>query len=309
MAVPACRFGVGTLRDEAGLGLRVPPTLRPVPEPEPVTVPTMATAAMAASGAASPVLWAGDRARTKAVEVDRVVPASGNIWVGGQQIWFGPTHAGRPVTLWMDTRRMHILIAGQRYKTLPSKLTGRDLRTLLATGKARAAGAEPVRAAGIAVGGAVEAERTVNPVGLVGLGAARHNVGMTLAGRRVTLRLDGTVMHVLDDARTLLATLPCPIPASRLGRLQGAHPPGPPPSVPVAAPVTAERIVSAQGTFLLAGQKVVVGKQHARAVVQVAVDGGAIHVFHAGALIRTVTRTTDKDVIRRRYNETRRQAG
>jgi hypothetical protein len=24
------------------------------------------------------------------VEVDRVVPASGNLWIGGQQIWLGP---------------------------------------------------------------------------------------------------------------------------------------------------------------------------------------------------------------------------
>jgi len=68
-----------------------------------------------------------------------VVPASGNMAVAGQQIWFGRVHAGRPVTLWIDTRRVHILMNGQRYKTLPSKISGRELRALLAAGTARAA--------------------------------------------------------------------------------------------------------------------------------------------------------------------------
>jgi hypothetical protein len=48
--------------------------------------------------------------------------------------------------------------------------------------------------------------------------------------------------------------------------------------------VTAERIVSRAGTFMLAGQKVTAGKQHARAVVQVVTDTGEFRVFHAGAL-------------------------
>jgi hypothetical protein len=34
----------------------------------------------------------------EAVEVDRVVPPSGNLAVAGQQFWFGPRHAGAAVT-------------------------------------------------------------------------------------------------------------------------------------------------------------------------------------------------------------------
>jgi len=137
----------------------------------------------------------------------------------------------------------------------------------------------------------------------------RLSIGAALAGRRVTLRLDGTVMHILDAGRALLATRPCPIPATGLARLQGAHPAGPAPALAPAGPVIAERIVSRAGTFMLAGQKVTVGKQHARAVVQVVTDTGEFRVFHAGALITTVARTTETTVTRRRYNENQRRAG
>lgn len=73
--------------------------------------------------------------------------------------------------------------------------------------------------------------------------------------------------------------------------------------------MTAERIVSAQGTFMLARQKITIGKQHAHAVVQVTVDDGAIQVFHGGTLTRTVARTSDEQVVRHRYNERRHHAG
>lgn len=58
---------------------------------------------------------------------------------------------------------------------------------------------------------------------------------------------------------------------------------------------------------MLARQKITVGKQYARAVVQGTIDGGAIQVFHAGTLIHSVPRTSDKTLVRRRYNENSRQ--
>ena len=155
----------------------------------------------------------------------------------------------------------------------------------------------------------MEVERTVNAVGLIGLGGKRYCIGTPLAGLRVTLRLDGNVMHVLGRDRALLATLPCPAPVSGLGRLQGAHAAGPPPAAPQPGPVTAERIVSAQGTFMLARQKITIGKQYARAVVQVTVDGGTIQVFHAGTLISSLPCTSDNTLVRQRYNENSRRPG
>ncbi|MFL6116193.1 MAG: hypothetical protein ACJ786_33285 [Catenulispora sp.] len=153
-----------------------------------------------------------------------------------------------------------------------------------------------------------EVERTVNPVGLIGLGGARHNIGWGLAGQRVTLRLDGTVTHVLNRNRILLATLPCPIPATEFGRLQGAHPAGPSQLAPVSVPATAERIVSTTGTFMVARQLVKLGRQHARAVAQVAMDEASIQVFHTGPLIATVARTTNKNIRCRSSGELRRRA-
>jgi hypothetical protein len=66
--------------------------------------------------------------------------------------------------------------------------------------------------------------------------------------------------------------------------LRRAHPAGPAPALAPAGSVIAERIVSRAGTFMLAGQKVTVGKQHARAVVQVVAGTGEFRVFHARAL-------------------------
>lgn len=57
-------------------------------------------------------------------------------------------------------------------------------------------------------GGAVDVERTVTAVGLIGLGGKRYCIGTSLAGLRVTLRLDGTVMHVLGKA--VPCWPPCP---------------------------------------------------------------------------------------------------
>jgi hypothetical protein len=51
----------------------------------------------------------------------------------------------------------------------------------------------------------------------------------------------------------------------------------------------------------------IVGKQHARAVVQVAMDETSIHVFATGTLIATVPRTTDKNIRYRPSGELRRR--
>ena len=65
------------------------------------------------------------------LEVDRVVPASGNLMVGQQQIWLGPARTGLPVVIWVDTERLHVLgVDGGRIKTTASRLSQRDLARL-----------------------------------------------------------------------------------------------------------------------------------------------------------------------------------
>ena len=57
---------------------------------------------------------------------------------------------------------------------------------------------------------AVEVDRVVNASGLVALAGRYVSVGQVLAGRRVTLRLDGDLAHVIDDG-VLVRTLPAPV--------------------------------------------------------------------------------------------------
>ena len=92
------------------------------------------------------------------------------------------------------------------------------------------------------------------------------------------------------------------------GRLHGAHPAGPLPTAPQPGAAVAERIASAQGIFVIVGQKIVVGAQQPTPSLQVVLDQYTIQVFHGATLIRTVARTSDKTLLRRRYKENRRSA-
>jgi transposase InsO family protein len=93
MAFPASRFGPAA----SNLELRVP-THQELSSPQALDH----TSAAPAAGRAEPSLIA--------VEADRRVPPSGNLWVGGQQIWLGPALAGRTVTIWVDETSLHVLL-------------------------------------------------------------------------------------------------------------------------------------------------------------------------------------------------------
>jgi transposase InsO family protein len=131
MAFPASRF----VPAASPLSLRVPPHLAAAspgqPEPSPADLPAAA---------------APDREEVSlvAVEADRVVPPSGNLWIGGQQVWLGPQLTDRKVTIWVDETSLHVLHDGARIKTLPSRLGVAELARLAAAG-GRLAGS-PLRA-------------------------------------------------------------------------------------------------------------------------------------------------------------------
>ena len=119
MAFPASRFTPAS----SPLELRVPAQLtastgQPKPPPPgPGPLPEQSLPAAAPLAAATKT-----QDRQPAVEVDRVVPASGNLWIGGQQVWLGPALSGRQITLWIDAISLHVLADGARIKTLPSRL-------------------------------------------------------------------------------------------------------------------------------------------------------------------------------------------
>ncbi len=278
MAFPASRFGPAA----SPLELRVPARhgLTPTPESDPAP-------------AAGPTTSAGAEPPRVAIEADRLVPPSGNMWIGGQQIWLGPALAGRTVTIWADETVLHVLLDGARLKTLPSRLGVIELARLAADG-ARPAG-PPLLPAGSST--AVEVERMVNAVGLVGLASRQLNVGYELAGQRVTLRMDGTQMAVISHDGELLRTLPCPVPAADRHRLRGARRAGSM-AAPLAGPVVVQRRVSQRGSIMVARQKIQVGMIHARKIVTVTAGDHSFQLDIDGESVGTIPRTTSSEIHR-----------
>jgi hypothetical protein len=246
--------------------------------------------------------WLGGQA----IELERTVSPSGNVKVGPQQFWIGPAHAGRRLGFWMDTTTVHLSLDGAHLKTVPSRQTTVSL-TRLRSGGARPAGPPPRRAIALAhtdagddaaaLSLAVEVDRVVNASGLVALAGRYVSVGQVLAGRRVTLRLDGDLAHVIDDG-VLVRTLPAPVPPGLRRRLHGVRLAGPDRPVP-AGPLRVQRRVSSRGVTQVAGQTLRVGFAHRHTLVDIDVHETEFHVYDlAGELMTTIPRTSGKEVTR-----------
>ena len=232
-----------------------------------------------------------------AVEFTRTVPACGNLSISEQQVWIGPKCAGREVHIWADTISVHVTMGGQHLKTVPSRLSTNSLHRLVAEGAVRA-GPPPRSPAATGLRAAdatLELERTVNGVGLVSLASTQFSVGYPFAGERVRIVLEADVAHVVRDGvvvRSFAAALP---PAKRQ-RLQGAR---------VAEKVelrtehlVVARRVSAQGVIEVGGQRVVVGSSHRRKTVEVLVEHRHLRIMENGTTLKTVARTSTKEVKR-----------
>jgi hypothetical protein len=299
MAFPASRFTPAT----SALELRIPAQLTAgtgQPKPPPPVPGLLPAPSLPAETALPPDAPRHDG--QLAVEVDRVVPASGNLWIGGQQVWLGPALSGRQVTLWADAMSLHVLLDGARIKTVPSRLGVTELARLAADG-GRPAGPCPLPTGNTAV---IEVDRTVNATGLVSLADQQIGVGSPLAGQRVTLRMEGPLMAVLGLDGTLLRTLACPIPADRRSRLRGARrgrslPPQP------GGPITVQRRVSSRGGLMVARQKIHAGMIHAGKVATVICEDNHFRVVIAGETTAVVPRTTTSEVHRYKANATDRR--
>jgi hypothetical protein len=188
------------------------------------------------------------------------VPTSGNLGVCGQQFWLCPQRAGRTLSLWLDTTTVHLSIDGQHLKTLPSRLTSIDLTRLRAQG-ARPAGPPPARPSWtqLTAGAPVEIQRTVNATGTVSIAGKHHCIGQHFAGRRITLRLETTLAHVVLDG-VLTRTIPLTLTPTQRARLQGARTPGPAPLFDQ-RPTRVQRTVSCRGGTQIIGQRVQVGRR------------------------------------------------
>ncbi|RSM93122.1 IS481 family transposase [Nonomuraea sp. WAC 01424] len=308
MAFPADRFfadrSPGQLRAERELPLRLPAALSTVTASAPRAAPAPADLTVPAGDRCdqperpAPVVMASvDPLSRQAIEVDRIVPVSGNLSIGGQQLWLGPDRAGLPITLWISTQRLHVFTTGGgRLKSVASRLTVKDLAALLASGQARPAPAEPAGEPPIKAS-AVEVDRQVSSTGTISLASRALCVGAHLAGRRVIVRLDGITARVMDEDRLLLRAVPCPLPLAECLTLRNARPAGAAPTSST-GPVTVQRVVCSRGHFQVVGQKIQVGRVHARKILDVTVDDTHITVHDNGEPIRVVPRTTTQEITR-----------
>ncbi len=107
---PQQRFTPTPQTERALVELWVPPTLAPVVTPGP--------AQDSAADALKPGEYHGGP-----IEFDKVVPASGNMWVAHKQFWLGPRRAGLVARFWADCDLIHVSIGAARVKTIRSHLS------------------------------------------------------------------------------------------------------------------------------------------------------------------------------------------
>jgi hypothetical protein len=231
------------------------------------------------------------------LQLEVVVPACGNLAVAGRQLWLGRRHAGRKLSLWIDHQVIHLSANGQLLKTVASRFTTAELPRLRQLG-ARPAGPPPAPtpAGELGVPGAVECDRLVSAAGLIGLGGRQVSVGQQLAGQQATVRVQAALLHVLVDG-VLVKTLPSPVPASGLARLQGARTAISRPQLP-RGPVVVQRRVSCRGGIQVANQKLQVGLAHARKTVTVLVHDTHFELRDDQTPLKTIPRHTTMEVTR-----------
>jgi hypothetical protein len=295
MATPASRFRPSPPEDDDALSLWAPADLKPVigspaaPDDRPAAAP-------------EPASW------PDAVEVDRVVPPSGNMMIGPQQFWLGPARTGQAVTFWIDTTTVHLSTGGWRLKTVPSRLSEVDLARLRRAG-ARPAGPPPSGPfpGVLAASRCVEVDRLVNSAGIITLGNQVIQVGSPLAGQRARIRLDGNVMHVLAQDGVLWRTLPCPIAPGQRHRLQGVRLAGPDPMPDPGLAV--QRRVSSRGGIQVARQRIQVGMTHAGKIVTVMPEGDTFRLVVDGETVGVVPRTAGQEIDRYKVHATHRAPG
>ncbi|WP_207554487.1 IS481 family transposase [Mycobacteroides abscessus] len=152
--VPADRFAPA---DDGELPVWLPPSLHVAPSVDSDTTssspePAEPTSDVAANGVRS-------TGSGEPIELDQVVPASGNTFLRGRQFWLGPARAGQVVRFWIDCDWVHLPIGGQRVKSVRSGLSVNDLDHLAAShGAVPAADAPPLPSRG---GPGCRANRTV----------------------------------------------------------------------------------------------------------------------------------------------------
>jgi transposase InsO family protein len=234
------------------------------------------------------------------IEINVRVPPSGVVAISGvQHVWVGKNYAGLTVSLWIDLSSIHVILADQVIKTIPSRVTTADLKRLTLRG-VRAGRPNPaVPAAADAVSersDAIEIDRTADRDGNVVVRGHILGLGTGIAGTRVTLRFANGLIHA-TAGNMLLKTLPNPLSHNELHHLSGTRPatstlPPPPP----AGPQSVQRRVPKDGVVMVAGQRLRVGRTHAGTIVTVVVDDHHFRVLDGITELSLHARTSTKPV-------------
>lgn len=240
------------------------------------------------------------------VEFEVRVPPSGQLSVNGRQsIGLHESMAGRLVTIWADLRSIHVSADGHVVRTIASRLRPEDLRHLAMRG-ARPAGPPPAKPAlrrrngipALPESAAVEIQRTVTKNDRGNIAGDTHLVGFAWAGHKITLRLDGHLIAIADNA--LIGSWPCPVSADRLAGIPGARTPSTPlphPPLP-AGSLRAQRKVHATGRIMLAGQGIKLGPRHRGKFVTVVIEDTHLRILHGDEEIAVRPRRNLKPITR-----------
>ena len=246
------------------------------------------------------------------IEMDARVPPSGVVVIAGlQQLWVGKNYAGLTVTLWIHLTCIHILLAEDVIKTVPSRVTTADLERLslrgVRTGRPDPAGSAPT---GVSVSSRptpIEIERTANRDGIVVRcpSSVVRNWRWVLASPGPGSRCDSTQASSTPQQATCSSRhYPNPFSTNVVQSIKGARPatsalPAPPP----AGPQSVQRREPKDGAVMVAGQRLRVGRTHAGTIVTIVVEGHHFRVLDGIKQLSLHARTSTKPI--RNFNADR----
>lgn len=296
-------------RPHQSLDMATPASLFRPSAPKPLTVPSASLAELETAPDNPPIVEEGPppTGSAAAVEWEVRVPPCGHFAVAGsQQVWLGPAYSGRTVNVWADDRSIHLVLDGHHVKTIGSRLHDEHLRSLLLRG-ARPAGPAPAAPALPRAGRgrsrlpettAVEVDRSVVRDGVIRFNNQDFSVDPGLVGQRITLRLDGHLMHAIADDQ-LVKSWPYPITMDKRLALTGARQAsGPLPPAPSGRAPQAERRVPRDGVVMVARQRLRVGASHVGKIVTIIAEDTHFRVLDGDTELAIHPRKTNTPISR-----------
>ena len=229
-----------------------------------------------------------------AIEIERIVPASGNMTIGPQQFWLATSRTGQTVRFWIDTTTVHLSIGGWRIKTVPSRLSAVDLARLRHNG-ARPAGPPPAGSAGrdhLRGSAAAGQRRGDHHPGQPG------RSGRLPAGRAARPHPPGRPGHARHHPGRRLAAHPALPDPARPAAPAAGRPPRRARPLPQSRP-SIQRKVSSRGGIQVARQRIQVGFSHAGQTVTIELGDTTLRVTgQHGELVTTIPRTGNGEITR-----------